>query len=53
MILDQIRRIRAAYEAQIAGLNAKIAELQGNPSPELQAELDAFEAEVTPPATGN
>ena len=40
MILDQIRRIRAAYEQ-------KIAELQAQANPDVQAELDAFEAEVT------
>lgn len=48
MILDQIRRIRAAYEQKIAAYEQKIAELQAQVNPDVQAELDAFEAEVTP-----
>lgn len=48
MILDQIRRIRAAYEIKVAALEAEIAELQAAADPAVQAELDAFEAEVTP-----
>lgn len=47
MILDQIRRIRAAYEQKIAAYEQKIAELQAQANPDVQAELDAFEAEVT------
>lgn len=53
MILDQIRRIRTAYETKVAALEAKIAELEAAADPAVQAELDAFEAEVNPPATGN
>ena len=48
MILDQIRRIRAAYEQKIAAYEQKIAELQAQVNPDVQAELDAFEAEVSP-----
>ena len=48
MILDQIRRIRAAYEQKIAAYEQKIAELQAQVNPDVQAELDAFEAEVIP-----
>lgn len=48
MILDQIRRIRAAYEQKIAAYEQKIVELQAQVNPDVQAELDAFEAEVTP-----
>lgn len=47
IMLEQIRRLRAlvaqqkaAYEAQIAALQAAIN------NPDIQAELDAFEAEV-------
>jgi len=54
MILDQIRRIRAASEQKVAALEAQLAEKQAQidqlTNPDVQAELDAFEAEVTPPA---
>lgn len=53
VILDQIRRIRAAYEQKVAALEAQLAEKQAQidqlTNPDVQAELDAFEAEVTPP----
>jgi len=53
MILDQIRRIRAAYEQKVAALESQLAEKQAMldqiTNPDVQAELDAFEAEVTPP----
>lgn len=48
MLIDQIRRIRTAATKQIAERDAKIAELEAALSPEVQGELDAFEAEVTP-----
>lgn len=48
MLLDQIRRIRAAADKQIADRDAKIAELEAALNPDVQAELDAFEAELTP-----
>jgi len=48
MLIDQIRRIRTAAAKQIAERDAKIAELEAALSPEVQGELDAFEAEVTP-----
>ena len=54
MLLDQIRRIRATSKARIAELEAKVSELEAVLSPEVQAELDAFEAELKPaePTTG-
>lgn len=52
MILDQIRRIRAASEQKVAALEAQLAEKQAlldqATNPDVQAELDAFEAEVIP-----
>lgn len=60
MTLAQVQRIRAGHQAQIAerdaqiaALTSKVAELEGNNDPAIQAELDAFEAEVNPPATGS
>ena len=52
MILDQIRRIRAASGQKVAALEAQLAEKQAQidqlTNPDVQAELDAFEAEVIP-----
>lgn len=52
VILDQIRRIRAGHQQEIAALQAQLAEKQAQidqlTNPDVQAELDAFEAEVTP-----
>lgn len=59
-MLEQIRRLRALvaqqkadYEAQLSVLRSTIAEMHNATEPlEVQAELDAFEAELTPPNPG-
>ena len=56
MLLDQIRRLRALnaqqksdFENQLAAKQAQIDALTAAAvTPEAQAELDAFEAELTP-----
>lgn len=54
LILDQVRRIRAASQARITELEAKIVAQQAlidnltTGNVDLQAELDNFEAELKP-----